>query len=597
MHGGCMPRRSAKYKDQGMIDRLHHRGWHYLLLISISGLMFFLNLGGATLWDLDEGCNSGCAWEMMEADNWIVPTFNSQLRVDKPALLYWLQIFSYLGFGVNEFAARFPSALAALATVLLAYELARSMFKRTTGLLAGVIVASTPMLCGAARFANPDSLLNCCTVLTMTVFWLGVARRRWWWFALLGLASGLAVLAKGPVGLILPGAAITLFLLWERQLNLVWDRRWFVTFWSFVLAAFPWYIWVGIETKGDFLSGFLWKHNIERATSALDNHCGFPGYFLAVLFVGTAPWSIFLVVACWFGFWSSIRCPWIQAQKWWFRASEVGRATIGPDAFGRARGEMSLADKSSAYRLLTCWILVYMVFFSVARTKLPAYILPTVVPCTLLIARFLQRWRIESIRLPDWLVHGSLVSLSLIGLLFSLALAIAGGVGELPILRGHYFPGLETWALVGLIPIAAAAACSWFARARQYGRFITAVAVCAISLLGPMAAFGSVLFNQCKAPRRLVEQSDALRPAEDIRIGCWHVEHLPSLNFYLKRNVEHFYDEKALANFLMSRLPVYLFIPLEDWRRIEIRLAASTRIIGRQHDMYHHTEVVVVTNR
>ncbi len=167
----------------------------------------------------------------------------------------------------------------------------------------------------------------------------------------------------------------------------------------------------------------------------------------------------------------------------------------------------------------------------------------------------------------------------------------------MPILRGHYFPGLETWAFVGLIPIGAAAACSWFARARQYGRFISTVAVCAILLLGPMAAFGSVLFNQCKAPRRLVEQSDSLRPAEDIRIGCWHVEHLPSLNFYVKRNVEHFYDENALANFLMSRLPVYLFIPLEDWRRIEGNMAASTRIIGRQHDMYHHTEVVVVTNR
>jgi hypothetical protein len=214
-----------------------------------------------------------------------------------------------------------------------------------------------------------------------------------------------------------------------------------------------------------------------------------------------------------------------------------------------------------------------------------------------LIARLLQRWRIESIRLPGWLVRGSVASLALIGFLFSLALAIAGGVGELPLLRGRYFPGLENFGLLGLIPIAAAAACWRFARARQYGRFISAVAVCAILLLGPMAAFGSVLFNQCKAPRGLVEQTDALRRAEDIRIGCWHVEHLPSLNFYVKRNVEHFCDENALANFLTSRLRVYVFIPLEDWRRIEGKMAASARIIGRQHDMYHHMEVVVVTNR
>src|SRR6185503_6962568 len=104
-----------------MIERMHHRGWHYVLLIGLSGLMFFLNLGGATLWDLDEGRNATCAWEMMESGNWIVPTFNSSLRDHKPALLYWLQILSYLLFGVNEFAARFPSALAALGTVLLSY--------------------------------------------------------------------------------------------------------------------------------------------------------------------------------------------------------------------------------------------------------------------------------------------------------------------------------------------------------------------------------------------------------------------------------------------------------------------------------------------
>ena len=309
-----------------MIDRFHHRGWHYFLLIVLAAFMFFLNLGGATLWDVDEGRNSECAYEMMQANNWVIPTFNSQLRIDKPALLYWLQIFSYLCFGVNEFAARFPSALAALGTVLLAYELARSMFTRTTGLLAGVVVATTPMLVGAGRFANPDALLNFCTVLTLTIFWLGLAERRWWWFVLLGGASGLAVLAKGPVGLLLPGAVVTLFLLWERQWSVAWDRRWFLAFWAFVLTALPWYIWVGVDTKGEFLSGFLWKHNLERGTSAMEGHRGFPGYYLVILLVGTMPWSIFLGAACWFGVWSAIRQPWSRFEGWWANATQPTQA-------------------------------------------------------------------------------------------------------------------------------------------------------------------------------------------------------------------------------------------------------------------------------
>src|SRR5688572_7867355 len=96
----------------------NQRLFHYLLLIAFALVLFFWNLGAASLWDVDEGRNATAALEMFERDEWIVPTFNAELRVDKPALLYWLQIFAYKLFGVNEFAARFPSALAALATLL-----------------------------------------------------------------------------------------------------------------------------------------------------------------------------------------------------------------------------------------------------------------------------------------------------------------------------------------------------------------------------------------------------------------------------------------------------------------------------------------------
>ncbi|MBI3822627.1 MAG: glycosyltransferase family 39 protein [Planctomycetes bacterium] len=576
-----------------MIDRLHHRGWHYVLLIGISAILFFLNLGGATLWDIDEGRNSECAFEMMESGNWIVPTFNSQLRAHKPALLYWLQILSYSLFGVNEFAARLPSALAALGTVLLAYELARSMFTRTTGLLAGVIAATTPMLCGAARFANPDALLNFCTVLTLTIFWLGLAERRWWWFALLGGASGLAVLAKGPVGLLLPGAIVTAFLLWERRWGVAWDRRWLLAFWSFVIVALPWYAWVGIETKGEFLKAFLWTHNIERGTDTMENHHGFPGYYLVVLLVGTAPWSIFAAIACWFGMWSAVRVPWTSCQSWWAGAAE-GVSPLSPVLGGEGRRRL---DRPAAYRLLICWIGVFVVFFSIAATKLPNYVLPALAPCVLLLARFLQRWQSGTIHVPNWLIYLSVVNLLLIGVLFSAGLSIAGGVGELALLRGRFFPGLAGWAFIGLVPMFAAALCWWFARRRQHGRFVTTLAVCAVLLLGPMAAYASVVFNRCKAPSSLVEQADALRRDEDIRIAGWNVEHLPSLNFYVKRNVEHLRDDKAAVNFLSTRLPVYLFLPLDDWRRIEAQVAGRARLVGRQVDMYHHAEIVVVTNR
>src|SRR3954447_682307 len=138
-----------------MLQRLDHRAGHYLLLLVVAAVTCLPNLGAPSLWDIDEGHNAEAAREMLASGNWIVPTFNFQLRVDKPALLYWLQIAAYQVCGVNEFAARLPSALAALVAVLAAYELGRAMFGAATGLVTGLVLASTAMFCAAAHFANP----------------------------------------------------------------------------------------------------------------------------------------------------------------------------------------------------------------------------------------------------------------------------------------------------------------------------------------------------------------------------------------------------------------------------------------------------------
>src|SRR5713226_2976017 len=170
-----------------MTQSLSNRCGHYLLLLAVAAGLSLPNLGGPSLWDIDEGNNAEAAREMMESDNWVVPTFNYQLRVDKPALLYWLQIFSYRVFGINEFAARIPSALAALFTVLVSYELGRLMFGAATGLMAGLVLASATAFCASAHFANPDALLNAFTVLALFFFWRGFARSGRGWFIPAGI--------------------------------------------------------------------------------------------------------------------------------------------------------------------------------------------------------------------------------------------------------------------------------------------------------------------------------------------------------------------------------------------------------------------------
>src|SRR5260370_5953066 len=211
-----------------MFHRLNHRAGHYLLLMSAAAALSFPNLGAPSLWDIDEGHNAEAAREMLDSGNWLVPTFNFQLRDHKPPLLYWLQIAAYEWLGVSEFSARLPSALAALAAVLLTYELGRLMFGSGAGLVAGLILANAPPCCAAAHFANPDSLLDALTLATFFIFWRGISRsagtsRLNTWFVPVALCMALAVLTKGPVGLLLPMAVIVLFLLRSRQLRLLLD--------------------------------------------------------------------------------------------------------------------------------------------------------------------------------------------------------------------------------------------------------------------------------------------------------------------------------------------------------------------------------------
>ena len=284
-----------------MFRILHRQGGQYALLVLTAAALILPNLGAPSLWDLDEGNNAEAAREMLDCGNWVVPTFNYQLRVDKPALLYWLQIGAFRLFGVNEFAARLPSALAGLAAVVMTYELGRQMFGCATGLLAGLALASTALFCASAHFANPDALLNAFTLLTLLFFWRSFTSQGRAWSAAGGISAGFAVLAKGPVGLVLPLAVIVLFLLWSRKLRLLWERKLWVAVLAFLLIALPWYVWVGVETKVAFLRGFIMEHNVGRYLHSMEHHGGPVYYYLAVLAIGFAPWSAFLGLAGWYG--------------------------------------------------------------------------------------------------------------------------------------------------------------------------------------------------------------------------------------------------------------------------------------------------------
>ncbi|MCS7045568.1 MAG: glycosyltransferase family 39 protein [Gemmataceae bacterium] len=579
-----------------MVAYFHRRSWHYPLLLWVASLTCLWNLGGPSLWDLDEGRNATCANEMRESGDLITPKFNGSLRVDKPALLYWLQIAAYEVFGVNEFAGRLPSALAAMATVIVAYELGRSLFGKATGLLGGLATATTPMLCGAARFANPDSLLNLCTVATLTIFWLGQSQRGHLWWLALGTTTGLGMLAKGPVGLVLPFSVAVVFLWWDGRLRILFDRRLIWALLAWCVVALPWYIWVGVDTKAAFLRGFFLEHNAGRFSRPMENHSGGLLYYPLVLLAGTAPWSVFVGPTLWCAIGASVRRRAMRG------ISPPGLPTAQPSCAPRVDDAQLMHAPSAqsihaVHRFLLSWITTYVFFFSLAATKLPNYILPVVVPYALLTASFLDRWRRGLLVPPDWWMWCAWLGLALLGFGLTAGLFLVSGAVATPFGQGRAISALAPWTFIGVVPLGGAcAACLLWRRGRCAASLATFVAS-TIVLVAPLAAWAPAAFEEVKAVRALVQLSGARQRHTDMRVAAWRLEYLPSLNFYTQRDVIHLSSEAELAGLLRYPLPVFVFMPARLWEQCSGETRSLAMELGRHRDLYKSQFLVVVSNR
>lgn len=471
----------------------------WVWLVIFTSLVLFPTLGATRLWDRDEPRNAGCAVEMMARGDWVTPVFNAELRAHKPVLLYWCMMVAYKVLGISEFSARLSSALFAIGSVLCTYGIGNRLAGQQAGLLSGLILATTLMFGVAARAATPDAPLIFFTTLALWLLVRGVVPVQtadgatrgagqndstawngsrtpvypfpssWAFRAAFYGALGLGVLAKGPVGLVLPLAVAGCFLL-LADLPAVSERRsirarlthhalhFGATAWSMrpltglaiVLAvAAPWYLWVGYRTEGQWLREFFLEHNLNRARRPMEGHSGPPFYYLLALLPGFFPWSIFFLPTLLEG---------------WHRLRRGGRDRI-------------------AVVFCASWLAVWIGAFSLASTKLPSYITPCYPALAVLTSMYLVRWiRCQEVVSPVW-PWLSLLSLLLAGLAMALAL---------PLVAARYLPGEQWLGLIGVIPLAAAVYGAYWYGQQQRVRVVRAVAVAsallAVGLFGVAAA-------------------------------------------------------------------------------------------------------------
>jgi 4-amino-4-deoxy-L-arabinose transferase-like glycosyltransferase len=544
---------------------------HYAILAVAYLALTLPNLGGHTLWDMDEGVNAEAGREMLESGNWITPYFNYQIRTAKPALLYWLQALSFMALGVNEFAARLPAVVCGLGSVWVTYELGRRMFSATTGLLAGLILASCVEFCLISHAATPDPPLVLFLMLVFYFYWAGSEGERRWWFVPCAVFCGLAVLTKGPLGVGVPGLVILLHLMWTRQLAKLWDRRLLLAGLVFLLVAGPWYGMVTLDTRGKWLQAFIGKENLDRFANPADGHRGPIFYHVAMLYVLLAPWCVFLAPTIWTAVREARRLP----QSTNIENDETAR---------------------NKYRFLLVWFLSILIFFSLAATKLPNYVLPLYPAVAILIARWLDRWRTGDLVVPKWVITLAVIGGVLTGLIVIAGLLLMGGKIPISIENLHPLPNIAPFAWVGLIPIVASLAFGWSARQGRRDVALTTFVIGAVAFIAPLAGWGTAAMDDYKAPKYFAEEIGLRQTDKDIRIGAcgWFRQ---SLVFYSRREVKRLLSVAEVNEFLAVPRPAYLVMPEEVWQTVSHLLTSPVKKIGEHYDFYERQNVIVVANR
>jgi len=377
------------------------------LLLALVAALAVLRLGSVPLLGPDEPRYARVAVEMQRASAWVRPTLQGEPWLEKPPLYYWLAGAAFRALGETEAAARVPSVLALLLLTGATALFGARLYGSAAGLHAGFVAGTALLPFAYGRAASMDMLLAATVTLAIGLSGLrlvGIAGRT----ACVGAAAaaGLATLAKGPLGLLLPGLVVGGYLLstheWRRLREVLAPGA----FVAFFLVAAPWYVAILRDQGRHFVDVFILDHNVQRFTSTIHNHPGPIWYYIPLLLLGLFPWS--------------------------------GLAVPG---LVRTAARESLSD-----RFVLLWLLLPLVFFSLAASKLPGYILPCVPPLAILMGRAADRL-IREAGTPERWLSGRVVALVglVIGALGAAAPAALFRLQE-PLWRSAV--PLGVWALV-----------------------------------------------------------------------------------------------------------------------------------------------------
>ncbi len=402
------------------------------------GLLYLIPLNGRALWQPDETRYAEISREMLERSDWLVPHLLGVRYFEKPVAGYWFNNISQWIFGDNNFAVRFGSVFSTALAAVLVFTLAMLMWRnRRTAMLAALIFLSMLLVFGVGTYSVLDPMVSLWLVAAMASYYLSVRacgiRGRVAAFLLLGLACGMGFMTKGFLALAVPVIAVLPAAILQgrfRQL-LIYGP---LAVMSALMISLPWIVSIH-RLEPDYWHYFFWVEHIQRFADEDAQHKQPFWYYLPVLLLGCMPWLALLPGALWSG-WRNRR-----------HAPEL--------------------------LYLLCWVVMPLLFFSVAKGKLLTYILPCMAPLALLMAAYAQRCQ----AVGHWRVFRTNAVINVaFGLICLAALIVlnTGMVKDVVEVRGATFAAgaasFVGWVLFGLI--------AW----REKSRCWTWAAACPVAL-------------------------------------------------------------------------------------------------------------------
>jgi 4-amino-4-deoxy-L-arabinose transferase-like glycosyltransferase len=319
------------------VNKIHSFDRWFVGLLFFATLLLFVRLGSAPIYILDEAKNAQCAREMLDRNDWVVPSFNGSLRTDKPALHYWFMRIAYTLGGVGAAQARFFSALLGLLLMVVTYVKVKNWVEKGVAFFSAAALVLSPHLLFEFRLSVPDPYLIFFTTLGLFFGYEYIEKSKRLSLFFAATSLGVAMLAKGPVALALPGLVFLIFVLVKKKWSVFKDPFIIIAVFIALAITFPWYYAVHHATDGAFTKGFFLDHNLNRFSAEKEGHGGPFIITPLIVLVGMLPSSLLAIGAL---------------------------------------GKKSGLWKEPLFLFSFLVVSVYVVFFSISSTKLPNYPMP-----------------------------------------------------------------------------------------------------------------------------------------------------------------------------------------------------------------------------